>query len=182
VACGTGDLTLLLAEQRARVAGVDFTPQMLLHAVPKDRRRRTLFARGDALALPAADGSVELTTIAFGLRNLADRQGGLAELRRVLAPGGAALVLEFTLPPGPLLGALYRFYFTRVLPRLGGAVSGDKGAYTYLPDTVLAWPGPAELESEMGAVGFVEVGHELLTGGIAALHWGRAPGAPAGGS
>ncbi len=179
-ACGTGDLSLLLAEAGARVAAVDFTPEMLLHALPKDRGQSTLFARGDALCLPARDGSVDLVTIAFGLRNLADRRAGLAELRRVLAPGGAALVLEFTLPPGPVLGALYRFYFTRLLPRLGGAVSGDRGAYTYLPDTVLAWPGPDELQAEMGEAGFEVTGHELFTGGIAALHWGRAPGPVAG--
>ncbi len=175
---GTGDLALEFARAGARVVGVDFTPQMLARAERKRRRRAAggaLFVHGDALALPVADGAADVASVAFGLRNVADRRAGLRELARVVRPGGRVLVLEFTRPPGRVLGAAYRLYFTRVLPRIGGAVSGDGGAYEYLPRTVLAWPGPEALAEEMEACGLEDCGFELLTRGIACLHWGTVP-------
>jgi demethylmenaquinone methyltransferase/2-methoxy-6-polyprenyl-1,4-benzoquinol methylase len=174
---GTGDLALAFRDAGARVVGVDFTREMLVHAVTKDRGGEVAFAQGDALRLPVADGSADVASVAFGIRNVADRKRGLEELMRVVRPGGRVLVLEFTTPPGVVLGALYRFYFTRVLPIVGRLVSGDDGAYTYLPRTVLAWPSPTELEREMAEVGLVACGHRLLTRGIACLHWGTIPGA-----
>ncbi len=173
--CGTGDLTLALEQRGASVIGVDFTPEMLHRARRKSARGGELFVHGDALQLPIADGEVDASTIAFGIRNVADRARGLAELVRVVRPGGTVCVLEFSMPPGRWLGALYRFYFTRVLPRIGGLISGSPEAYRYLPDTVLAWPSPDELASEMRASGLVDCGYQRLSGGIACLSFGTRP-------
>jgi demethylmenaquinone methyltransferase/2-methoxy-6-polyprenyl-1,4-benzoquinol methylase len=178
--CGTGDLTLAFAESGARALGVDFVPEMIARAADKGAKKRAaaLFTHGDALRLPLRDGSVDVASVAFGIRNVADRERGFAELARVVRAGGRVLVLEFSMPPGALLGALYRFYFTRLLPCFGRVVSGDRAAYAYLPRTVLAWPSPPELQREMERAGLVDCGHRLLTRGIACLHWGtvRAEG------
>ncbi len=175
--CGTGDLSLALESAGARVLGVDFTPEMLVHAQRKGSGRAASFVAGDALALPLGDGRAHAAAIAFGLRNVADRARGLRELARVVRPGGSVVVLEFSLPRSRLIGGLYRFYFTRVLPRLGGWISGDAGAYRYLPDTVLAWPNPDELRAEMERAGLEQCGYQLLTGGVACLSFGRVPAA-----
>lgn len=174
--CGTGDLSFALERAGARVVGVDFTPEMLGHARRKGRGQRTRFVAGDALRLPLVDSRADAATIAFGIRNVGDRARGLREMMRVVRPGGTVIVLEFSLPRGRLTGALYRFYFTRVLPRIGGWISGDSAAYRYLPDTVLAWPSPEELRAEMEALGLEECGFQRLTGGVACLSWGRVPG------
>ena len=178
---GTGDLALAFARAGARVVGADFTHEMLLRADRKDRGRgergdrRVCFVGGDTLCLPLGDGAVDVSTVAFGIRNVADRERGLAELARVVRSGGLVLVLEFSMPASRLLGALYRLYFTRILPRIGGWISGDSGAYRYLPDTVLAWPDPDELAREMETVGLVDCGWRRLSFGIACLSWGRVP-------
>ena len=173
--CGTGDLALALERAGARVVGVDFTPEMLRHALAKGAGRAARFVAGDALCLPLGDGSVDAAAIAFGIRNVADRRAGVRELMRVVRPGGTVILLEFSLPRGRFSGALYRLYFTRLLPRLGGWISGDAKAYRYLPDTVLAWPGPDELRAEMEALGLERCGYQLLTGGIACLSFGSVP-------
>jgi demethylmenaquinone methyltransferase/2-methoxy-6-polyprenyl-1,4-benzoquinol methylase len=134
-----------------------------------------LFAQGDALRLPVRDGAADVTSVAFGLRNVGDRAQGLRELARATRPGGLVLVLEFSMPEGALLGGAYRAYFTRVLPGIGRVVSRDADAYSYLPRTVLAWPKPAELDGELRATGLVDCGHALLSRGIACLHHGRVP-------
>jgi len=175
--CGTGDLSLALEAAGGRVLGIDFTPEMLARAQVKGDGRRAGFVAADALRLPLRDASVDAATIAFGLRNVADRRAGLAELARVVRPGGLVLVLEFGLPRGRVLRSLYRTYFTRVLPRVGGWISGDAGAYRYLPDTVLAWPSPEVLQAEMEATGLDHCGYELLSGGIACLSFGQVPAA-----
>jgi demethylmenaquinone methyltransferase/2-methoxy-6-polyprenyl-1,4-benzoquinol methylase len=175
--CGTGDLAFALERAGARVVGVDFTPEMLARARRKGAGRAARFVAGDALSLPLGDASVDAAAIAFGLRNVADRHAGVRELKRVVRPGGALIVLEFGLPRGPA-APLYRFYFTRVLPRLGGWISGDAEAYRYLPATVLAWPSPDQLRTEMEAMGLEQCGYELLTGGIACLSFGRVPARP----
>ncbi len=172
--CGTGDLARLFARAGARVLGVDFTPQMLRAAPSKGAG--SLFACADLLRLPVRSGAADVAAVAFGIRNVEDRRRGLAELARVLRPGGLVLVLEFSQPRGRLVGALYRSYLTRVLPRVGGWVSGAPDAYRYLPDTVLAWPSPDELRREMEGLGLVGCGYELLSGGIACLSFGRVPG------
>jgi demethylmenaquinone methyltransferase/2-methoxy-6-polyprenyl-1,4-benzoquinol methylase len=133
------------------------------------------FVEGDALRLPFADQTFDVVTIAFGLRNLASVEAGLGELFRVLLSGGTLAVLEFSRPVVPGCRALFGFYFTRVLPRLGGLVSGSRGAYEYLPDSVARFPAQAELATLMRGVGFDQVEYRNLTGGIAALHTGVRP-------
>ncbi len=177
--CGTGDVALAFAGAGAHVVGVDFTPEMLVQAdgkkSPDSFAGGPAFAHGDALKLPVRDGVADMCTVAFGIRNVADRRLALREMARVVKPGGRVLVLEFTMPPGPVLGPAYRFYFTRLLPGIGRVVSKDNDAYSYLPRTVLAWPSPVEFQREMETEGLVECGHRLLTRGIACLHWGRVP-------
>ena len=107
---------------------------------------------------------------AFGFRNLANYERGLSEILRVLKPGGAAAILEFAEPPGRVFSALYRFYFRNVLPRLGGMISGNASAYSYLPSSVSKFPPPEELKSDLERAGFVEVRFERWTGGIVTLH------------
>jgi demethylmenaquinone methyltransferase/2-methoxy-6-polyprenyl-1,4-benzoquinol methylase len=176
--CGTGDLALDYARAGARVIGVDFTLEMLRRAGPKVARARSvrvLLVGGDAQRLPLRSRCADLASVAFGIRNLADPEVGLAEMARVLKPGGRVLVLEFAPPPRGAFGALYGLYFLRVLPRIGRWISGDPDAYSYLPRTVLAWPEPAEFQRRMEAAGLVECGWRALSRGIACLHWGRVP-------
>jgi demethylmenaquinone methyltransferase/2-methoxy-6-polyprenyl-1,4-benzoquinol methylase len=149
---------------------------MLVAAGAKIARRggRSRLFEADAVNLPIADSSVDLITVAFGFRNLANYTAGLAEMRRVLKPGGMAAILEFSQPPNRMFGALYGFYSRRILPAIGGALSGSKDAYQYLPESVRKFPGVEELAEEMRNTGFREVNFERLTGGIVALHVGRA--------
>lgn len=170
--CGTGDVGVAFAEAGARVLGVDFTPEMLVRAEVKARGMGLVFAQGDALRLPVGDGVADVCTVAFGIRNVSDRRACLREMVRVVRPGGLVLVLEFTMPPGRVLGPVYRAYFKRCLPLVGRLVSKDVDAYSYLPRTVLAWPAPAALEDEMREEGLADCGFRLLSRGIACLHWG----------
>ena len=175
ICCGTGDLVLALAKQGRRVLGSDFCHPMLVAAHAKIARRRApaVLFESDALTLPLRDASLDLLTVAFGFRNLANYQAGLVEMRRVLAPGGMAAILEFSQPPNAVFGALYNFYARRILPWIGGLVSGSRDAYTYLPESVRKFPAAPELAAMMHRAGFADVGFEYLTGGIVALHIGR---------
>lgn len=177
VACGTGDLALAVLEvaPHARVAGVDFCRPMLVHAARKAVGRRVPFCEGDALRLPFADATFDAVTIGFGLRNLSSVEAGLSELLRVLRPGGTAAILEFSKPVVPGFSALFQFYFSRLLPAVGGVVSGSRAAYEYLPDSVRKFPDQKGLAGLMRGVGFERVEFENLTGGIAALHTGVRP-------
>ena len=178
ICCGTGDLMLALArESRTPVLGSDFCHPMLVAAREKIARRRAragLF-EADALRLPLRDASLDLVTVAFGFRNLANYRAGLAEMRRVLRPGGMAAILEFSQPPNPVFTALYHFYSRRILPPIGGALSGSRDAYTYLPESVRKFPLAEELAEEMRRAGFADVRYERFTGGIVVLHLGVAP-------
>ena len=173
VACGTGDLSIELKQNAAaKVVGSDFCRPML--EVAKEKAGKVIpFVEGDAMSLPFADKSFDAVTIAFGLRNLSNFEDGLSELSRVLKPGGRIAVLEFSSPSVPGFRSLFNFYFTRVLPRIGGAVSGSRGAYEYLPDSVSKFPDQKGLVNLMGETGFAEVRYTNLTGGIAAIHIGQ---------
>jgi demethylmenaquinone methyltransferase/2-methoxy-6-polyprenyl-1,4-benzoquinol methylase len=178
VACGTGDLALALAEKTgAFVVGTDFCRPMLEIAASKTQANgaEIPYVEGDALKLPFADQSFDAVSIAFGLRNLSSVEDGLKELWRVLKPAGRAAILEFSRPVVPGFRALFQFYFTRVLPKLGGMISGSPGAYEYLPDSVSRFPNQKLLAAMMREAGFDQVEYQNLTGGIAALHMGTRP-------
>jgi demethylmenaquinone methyltransferase/2-methoxy-6-polyprenyl-1,4-benzoquinol methylase len=171
VCCGTGDLTMALRRGgAAMVMGSDFCHPMLVEA-----RRKTavpLF-EADALHLPLRDGSLDLITVAFGFRNLANYDAGLREMRRVLRPGGVAAILEFSQPRNTLFAAAYNLYSRRILPVIGGMLTGAGDAYRYLPASIEKFPGAAELAAAMRRAGFESVTYEQLTGGTVALHVGR---------
>ncbi|HEV3329588.1 MAG TPA: bifunctional demethylmenaquinone methyltransferase/2-methoxy-6-polyprenyl-1,4-benzoquinol methylase UbiE [Bryobacteraceae bacterium] len=173
ICCGTGDLVLALERaRRAPVLGSDFCHPMLVAAAPKFRERqaRSPLFESDALRLPLRDSSLDLLTVAFGFRNLANYAAGIAEMRRVVRPGGTVAILEFSQPPNPAFRALYNFYSRRILPVIGGALSGSPDAYRYLPESVRKFPGAGELAEDLRRAGFTDVNYEYLTGGIAALH------------
>jgi demethylmenaquinone methyltransferase/2-methoxy-6-polyprenyl-1,4-benzoquinol methylase len=175
VACGTGDLSLTLFETTGvRVVATDFCRPMLQIAAGKMPGSVKL-VESDALSLPFPDRSFEAVTIAFGLRNLSNVETGLKEFFRVVKPQGWVAVLEFSKPPNALFNALFGFYFIRLLPLLGGIISGSKSAYSYLPNSVQRFPDQQELSRLMNEVGFSQVTYENLTGGIAALHLGQRP-------
>ncbi len=179
LATGTADLALaVLGETPARaVVGVDFVEAMLHLARAKLEargERRVRLAAGDALALPFRDRAFAGVVSAFLLRNLADLPAGLAEMRRVTAPGGRVVALEITQPALPVWRDAFRLYFHRVVPALGGLVSGDRAAYTYLPDSVDRFVTPAELARLMAEVGLVDVRVRRLGLGTVTIHVGRA--------
>lgn len=179
VACGTGDLALALGgTSTTRIVAIDFCRPMLTIAARKSRNNaKIFFVEGDALNLPFADESFDAVSIAFGLRNLASVERGLQELQRVLRPSGSIAILEFSKPLIPGFRELFQLYFTHVLPRIGGFFSGSRGAYEYLPDSVLRFPDQRQLADMMQRAGFEKVSYKNLTGGIAALHLGtRMPG------
>jgi demethylmenaquinone methyltransferase/2-methoxy-6-polyprenyl-1,4-benzoquinol methylase len=172
VACGTGDLSIALFENiTTRVVGVDFCRPMLELAAQK--KPPLSFVEGDALQLPFADAAFDAVTIGFGLRNLSSVERGLNELRRVLKPKGWAAILEFSKPVVPGFRLLAAAYCARLLPRIGGIISGSRSAYEYLPDSVSRFPDQETLAAMMGDAGFADVAFQNLTGGIAALHTGR---------
>lgn len=176
--CGTGDLAFSLARKgKARIVGADFSHTMLVRARAKSefestQRWRVPFFEADALRLPFADSSFDLVTTAFGFRNLANYQAGLQEILRVLKPGGTLGILEFTEPAPGLMGDAYRLYMHKVLPKIGGMISGDSATYAYLPKSVARFFRPDELKNLMAAVGYKDVRYRLMTFGSVALHVG----------
>lgn len=176
LATGTGDIALLLKKlaPQAEVIGGDFAPPMLELARQKAQKAGLAieFTQADALALPFPNHRFDAVTIAFGFRNFADYPRALAELYRVIAPGGRLCILEFPPPPKGGLGVLYRFYFTKLLPLIGGLVSGNASAYRYLPESVERFPEPEVLRRMMDSAGF-STSYRLFTGGITALHVGE---------
>lgn len=173
---GTGDLTRAVsrAAPGALVVCCDFSHPMLLRAGPKLARaglaERTPRVEADGLRLPFDAEAFDAVTVAFGVRNLADRRRGFDEMRRVLRPGGRMIVLEFSRPEGRILGPLYRQYLRRVVPRLGDAASRRRGPYAYLARTIAAFPDPALFAGEIREGGYAAVRWTPLTGGIACLH------------
>lgn len=199
--CGTGDLTLALGAEAekgkaltqgsqrhnartdapqpelapAAVFGSDFAHPMLVRAREKSAAALARYFEADALQLPVADASLDLVTAAFGFRNLANYETGLREIWRVLRPGGEVGILEFAAPRSRCIGAMYRLYFTQIVPRLGGAVSGSRAAYAYLPASVEKFPQNEELHARMREIGFADARADLWTFGIVALHTARKP-------
>ena len=175
VACGTGDLSLELQKNaRAKVFGTDFCRPMLEIAFDKTTKNNLSipYIEADGMNLSFADASFDAVTIAFGLRNFSNWKDGLKELHRVLKNGGKLVILEFSTPVVPGFRGLFQFYFSRVLPRIGGVVSGSRGAYEYLPDSVSRFPDQKNLARMMRENGFSDVEYKNLTGGVAAIHSG----------
>ena len=175
---GTFDMSLELVGRpgfSGRAMAVDFALPMLVAGRPKLDGRAVLPVCGDSLRLPFPDGSFDAAMVAFGIRNLADIGAGFREYRRVLRPAGRLAVLEFATPPNRLVRAGYLFYFHRILPRIGRLVSGHPWAYSYLPASVKAFPGPGGIARQLEEAGFANVGWSYLTGGIAALHLADRP-------
>jgi demethylmenaquinone methyltransferase/2-methoxy-6-polyprenyl-1,4-benzoquinol methylase len=180
--CGTGDMTFALRKRAgnsgARILGADFSHAMLQRASSKSRNRESTnggtmpgWIEADALCLPFPDQHFGLVTSAFGFRNLADYDAGLCEIARVLKPGGECGILDFSEPKGAM-GALYRIYFKQVLPRIGTMISGVRGPYAYLPNSVERFPAPEEMLRRMRRAGFREASWTPYTFGIAGLYRG----------
>jgi demethylmenaquinone methyltransferase / 2-methoxy-6-polyprenyl-1,4-benzoquinol methylase len=180
VATGTGELALELARRVSpggEVVGSDFSEAMLARARVKPRPAvdaELRFEWGDALELPYEDDSFDAATVGFGLRNFAEIDRGLAEMRRVVRPGGRVVILEFTNPTRPPLSFFYRVWFDRIVPVLG-RLSSDPDAYSYLPESVKRFPAPAGLAARLERAGLSEIGYLLTAGGIVVIHVGTVP-------
>lgn len=175
VATGTGDLAIELRRrvgESGEVVGLDFADSMLELARAKAPEIR--FEQGNALELPYADGEFAAATVGFSIRNFSDRKRGLAEMCRVVRPGGRVVVLEITTPVRPPLSWFFRLWFDRAVPALG-RVAGDPDAYTYLPSSVRRFPRPRDFGAELAAAGLVDVRWLLTAGGIIAIHSGTTP-------
>lgn len=181
---GTADLAIALSRRRggaARVVGIDFAGRMLEQAARKLVARglggQIRLVRGDATSVPLPDASVDAAAIAFGIRNVEDPRRALAELHRVVRPGGRIAILEFGMPTLPGLGPLYRWYFRCVLPRVGSAISRHESAYAYLPASVGAFPSGERFRELLDVAGFVDTAAVRMLLGVVYLYTGtRGPG------
>ena len=175
VACGTGDLAVELQKNaKAKIIGTDFCRPMLAIAKEKNAPENLFipYLEADGMNLSFADETFDAVTIAFGLRNFSNWQDGLTELQRILKPGGKLVILEFSAPIVPGFRQAFQFYFTKILPKIGGVVSGSRGAYEYLSESVARFPDQKGLMKMMLESGFNNVEYKNLTGGIAAIHLG----------
>src|SRR5215218_9849539 len=178
VATGTGDLAIELASRVApggEVIGSDFSENML--ALARKKAPELTFQWGNALELPYADDEFDAVTVGFGARNFSDLDRGLAEMTRVVRPGGRILILEMTTPRKPPLSTFFGLWFDRVVPLLG-KLSSDPDAYDYLPNSVKRWPDPAGLAAAFERAGLQQIRWVLTAGGIIATHVGVKPAAP----
>jgi demethylmenaquinone methyltransferase/2-methoxy-6-polyprenyl-1,4-benzoquinol methylase len=172
VACGTGDLAIELARRvgaGGEVIGSDFSEEMLARA--RAKAPGLAWEWGNALELPYASGRFDAATVGFGARNFSDLERGLAEMARVVKPGGRVVVLEITTPRKPPLSTFYRVWFDHVVPLIG-RLTGEQEAYTYLPSSVRRFPGPEGLAAAMQRAGLSDIRWVLTAGGIIALHVG----------
>lgn len=180
--CGTGDMAIALHQigtqlntsLQARIIGLDFCHEMLQLALSKVEKKHLPIEvlQGDVLRLPFSDSTFDAVVVAFGIRNVVDRKGGLSEMLRVVKPGGRLVILEFYKPSLPLFSFFYLLYFQYILPTLGRMVSRDKNAYSYLPASVMKFYNPEEFGDLMVQVGCQRVQFKPLTGGIVAIHIG----------
>jgi demethylmenaquinone methyltransferase/2-methoxy-6-polyprenyl-1,4-benzoquinol methylase len=183
VCCGTGDITFLLAEAGAEhVTGIDFSPNMLAGAAKRQRAHRSpeardavTFREGDALALPFPDDSFDVVTVSFGVRNVEDVPLAFREFARVARPGGRIVCLEITRPSSRIVSTFYNVWFDRVVPWVGGLISRDRGAYSYLPESTRHFPRPPQLATIIAEAGVADVRWRNFGGGIVALHSGVVP-------
>jgi demethylmenaquinone methyltransferase/2-methoxy-6-polyprenyl-1,4-benzoquinol methylase len=166
--CGTGDLAIAAERAGGRVTGLDFSEQMLVRA--RSKSDSVEWVLGDVTALPFDEASFDAVTVGFGIRNVPDLDVGLAELARVLRPGGRVACLEITRPEG-MLKPFFRLWFDGLVPLAGKILPGGR-AYSYLPASVRRFPGPSDLAAAFGRAGFDGVGWKLMGGGIVALHVG----------
>lgn len=182
VATGTCDVALEIIKrhpQGTSVVGVDFSEGMLALGKEKVRQagleNRIEVRFADVTALPFDDNTFDASIIAFGIRNVREYEKGLSEMGRVVKSGGKVIVLEFTTIQNPLFRAPYRFYITKILPFIGELISGKKGAYTYLPSSMLEFPAPEKFKKSMENVGLQNVHYHRLSLGIVAVHVGTVP-------
>ncbi len=177
VATGTGDLAIMASKKATRVTGIDISEGMLEHGRVKVKQRglqdRIELLKADSAELPFAEGTFDVVTVAFGVRNFEQLEKGIAEMRRVLKPGGRMFILEFSKPQRTPFRQLFRFYFHRVMPFIGRLVSKDDAAYTYLPKSVDAFPEGKEFVRLMERTGLREAKSDPLTGGVATLYTAR---------
>ena len=179
MATGTGDLAIALARRipQAEVVGADLSPEMLAEARRKIARagleERITLTECDADATGMETASADVVTVAFGVRNFADPMRGLAELLRILRPGGEIVVLEISNPRNPVVRLFYRLYFHRILPAVGAALSHDGSAYRYLPASVDAFASPGEFVGMLTRAGFADAAAESLSCGIATIYTAR---------
>jgi demethylmenaquinone methyltransferase/2-methoxy-6-polyprenyl-1,4-benzoquinol methylase len=175
--CGTGDMALLAANiPGAAVTGADFTLPML--AVARRRARRSVLpnlVQADALRLPFRSGVFDVITVGYGLRNLADLEQGLSEMRRVLAPGGRAVILDFGKPDNHLAGALYQGFLYTMMPTVGWLFHGDPQTYLYIPESLKRFPGQRGVQKMMQRAGFVHARYEERLLGTMGINIGEAP-------
>lgn len=180
VACGTGDFSITIARKAApgtSVTGLDLSEGMLKvmegKVAVEGLSGMISSARGNCEGMPFEDGTFDVVTIAFGIRNFEHREDALREILRVLRPGGRLVILELSIPEVPIIRGLYRLYFTKVLPLIGGAVSGDKAAYRYLPASVVKFPQKEEWMATMRGCGYSGVRHKAFTFGICRMYIGE---------
>lgn len=173
IAAGTGTSSAAIARTGARVTALDFSAGMV--AVGREKHPDITFVEGNAETLPFVDASFDAVTISFGLRNVNNPHRALAEMRRVLVPGGKLVICEFTQPASGLVRGVYDLYLSRVMPAVARATSTNPAAYDYLMESIRAWPNQPTLSGWVRDAGFVGVGYRNLTGGIVALHRGTAP-------
>jgi demethylmenaquinone methyltransferase/2-methoxy-6-polyprenyl-1,4-benzoquinol methylase len=177
ICCGTGDISFLLAKRypHAQVVGVDFCEEMLELAEVRREKSSVVnveFTKANALSLPFPENSFQVVTIAFGMRNIVDRERALKRVLKLLTKGGIFVSLEFTPPVVCIYPSLYRFYLGKVVPFLGGLITGDKMAYHYLVSSIEEFYKPEEFLQLMRKVGFKKVNYTLLNGGVVAIHQG----------
>ncbi len=177
VAAGTGTSSAALTRSGATVVALDFSPGMV--AEGRRRHKNIEFVEGDAEKLPFGDNEFDAVTISFGLRNVSQPKVALSEMYRVLKPGGRLVICEFSRPPLAIFRAAYTTYLSKVMPLIAQGTSSNPEAYTYLAESIQAWPDQGELSQWIRAAGFIRVAYRNLTAGIVAMHRGRKPLDPA---